>query len=136
MTCASTLNKAIEDWINDVGTPIISAAYDIAVARHMMELNEINIFLYYLGHTGAIYEIEQSTKVGYLSRRESSRLIKRIKKIISDANNVFNDAWFRSSLDYELRQIQIFLDTRHYSSFISFLNNSRDKKPFKETGIP
>lgn len=115
-------------WV-EAGDPIISAAFDVSTGRRMAELSESDLAIKFLGPEGALREIERSASSGFLSQREAHRLAKKLNMLIRIIErNGLSDPWGTDSLLHELRNIQIFLDKRHYVSFAIWSEQSKRKK--------
>jgi len=109
----------------EVGDPIISAAFDVATGKHMVELSERELAMKFLGPEGAIREIGRSASSGFLTKEEADRLTKKLNRILNEiGERGLSDVWKKESLLYDLWNIQIFLDKRHYASFLLWLKRS------------
>lgn len=107
-------------WV-EAGDPIISAAFDVATGKHMVELSEADLAMKFLGSEGAIREIERSVGSGFLTKEEAGKLTKKLNKTLNEIEkNGLSDVWGIESLLYDLWKIQNFLDKRHYISFIAW----------------
>ena len=108
-------------WI-EIGDPIISAAFDVATGRRMVELFEKDLALKFLGGDGALREIKRSANSGFLSKKDADKLAKNLRSVIKILkNDGFNDTLEIYSILHKLRNIQIFLDKQHYASFLGWL---------------
>lgn len=121
----------IRDWM-ETGDPIISAAFDVATGKHMVELSEKELAQRFLGSEGAILEIERASKAGLLSESESKRLMKKLHKILHEIDMNFSEPWARESILHDMWKIQNLLDKRHYLSFLNWLYNGKSKKKAKK----
>jgi len=118
--------RETKDWIK-IGDPIISAAFDVAAGKHMIELSEKELAQRFLGPEGAILEIQRASQAGFLAEIEAKRLTEKLHKIRAEIDSKFQDPWMRESILFDASRIQDFLDKRHYLSFANWLNNG--KKP-------
>lgn len=118
--------KKIKSWV-EAGDPIISAAFDVATGRRMVELFERDLALKFLGKEGALGEIKRSTNSGFLSKEDAYALAKNLRAVIKKIkNDGFGDSLEIYSILHELRNIQIFLDKQHYASFLGWLVNLKE----------
>lgn len=107
-------------WMK-AGDPIISATFDVATGRRMVELYEKNLAIKFLGQKGALREVERSAKSGFLTEIEARRLKKKLRKLTRILENGPSNPQQVDLIFSDLRNIQIFLDKRHYVSFIKWL---------------
>jgi hypothetical protein len=112
--------RELGEWI-ETGSPIISAAYDVAVGRAMIDLCEESLALKFLGNEGAMLEIEKSAKTGFLPRNQAGRLERAIRKVVERTEKgELADPWLAEGLYYKLLPVQKFLDRTHYLSFLKW----------------
>ncbi len=126
--------EAIEktkDWM-ETGDSIISAAFDVATGKHMVELSQRELAMKFLGSEGAVLEIKRAAISGFLTENEAHKLTKKLVEIVKTMENDFSDLWGRESILYDLWRTQNFLDKRHYLSFLNWFNNGKDMERSKQ----